>query len=100
MPRARLVIVGSSSSSGGGSPLMKRSGLTRATTKLRRYGLVQPALLERRDRLGHRLVEGEQQPGAPLALARRASASLPLSHPSTLRRIGWYAPPDSRPRFS
>src|SRR5581483_1944021 len=36
MPRARLVIEGKSSSSGGGVPLMKRSGLTRATTKLRR----------------------------------------------------------------
>ena len=42
MPRARLVIDGSSSSSGGGSPLMKRSGLVRATTKLRRYGLLNP----------------------------------------------------------
>src|SRR4029453_11765175 len=42
IPFPRLVIDGSSSSIGGGSPLMKRSGLLRATTKLRRYGLLKP----------------------------------------------------------
>ena len=42
MPLTRLVIDGSSSSIGGGSPLMKRSGLVRETTKLRRYGLLKP----------------------------------------------------------
>ena len=42
MPRARFVIVSRSSSKGGGSPLMKRSGFTRETTKFFRYGLVRP----------------------------------------------------------
>src|SRR5258705_144928 len=39
-PRARRVIDGKSSVRGGGSPLMNRSGFTRATTKALRYGLV------------------------------------------------------------
>src|SRR5689334_8268603 len=39
IPRARFVIVASSSSTGGSSPFMKRTGLMRAITKGRRYGL-------------------------------------------------------------
>ena len=100
MPRARLVIDGSSSSSGGGSPLMKRSGLTRATTKLRRYGLLNPRAFSAATASVDRLVVGEQQRRRARAAPAIASASLPGSHLSTLRRIGWYAPPESRPRSS
>src|SRR5437660_11784677 len=39
---ARSRIVLSTSSSGGGSPLIQRSGLMRATTNERRYGLARP----------------------------------------------------------
>src|SRR4029079_17221493 len=88
MPRARLVMLGKSSSSGGGSPFMKRSGLTRATTKLRRYGLVSPRALSP----STAAVTASSKASSSSARRSRSatvSASLPFTQPSTLRRIGW-----------
>ena len=86
MPFVRLVIDGSSSSIGGGSPLMKRNGLVRATTKLRRYGLLNPRAYS----AATCSVTASSYSSSSAARARRfgsAAASLPDSQRSALRRI-------------
>ena len=60
---ARSRIVLSTSSSGGGSPLIQRSGLMRATTNERRYGLTRPTFFQLLYRCRNFLLEIEHHRG-------------------------------------
>ena len=97
---AEASIFASVSSNSALAPRWKRSGLMRATTKARRYGLSKPLLLERLHGGRDGLVELEELRGALARGSRAPSASGLSRNASTRLRIGWYAPPANRPFFS
>ena len=90
---ARCDICAMTLAADGRSPLIQRSGLMRATTNERRYGLVRPLLLQPRDRRGDLLLELEHGVGERLVLARaRRRASRRRSARSAAARGGTRRP--------
>ena len=83
--------------SGGGSPWIQRSGLMRATTKVRRYGLTKPASLSFSTTSVDALVELDQHARRAFRARRSPSCSGSSENSSSRRTIGLYAPPANLP---